>query len=161
MTPEDEPRLRRSFVLAQEARTRGDGAYGAVLLDASGATLAEAHNTAPTSGDASQHAELNALRGAAESHGGAALKGGTLYASCEPCPMCATAAHLAGIGRVVFGLRASELARARGDRGPLPWAPVEIPAAEVARRGGARMAVEGPCLEVEAAAPHAGLGVPA
>lgn len=156
MTPDDVARLRRAIALAGEARSRGDGAFGAVLLAADGTLLAEARNTAPTSGDASQHAELNALRDAAARHGAAALKGGVLYASCEPCPMCATAAHLAGIGRVVFGIRASELARARG--GPLPWPPVEIPASEVAARGGGRMAVEGPCLEDEAATPHAGLG---
>ena len=157
--PEDAARLRRSFALAQEARARGDGPYGAVLIAPDGATLlADAGHTAPTSGDTSQHAELNALREAAARHGGAALRGATLYASTEPCPMCATAAHLAGIGRVVFGIRASELARARGGGGPLPWQPVEIPAAEVAARGGGRMRVEGPCLEEEAAAPHAGLG---
>ncbi len=157
MTPEDAARLRRSFALAQEARARGDGAFGAVLLAADGAPLAEARNTAPTSGDASAHAEMNALRDVAARRGGAAsLKGATLYASTEPCPMCATAAHLAGVGRVVFGIRASELPRARG--GPLPWPPVEIPAAEVAARGGGRMAVEGPCLEDEAAAPHLNLG---
>jgi tRNA(Arg) A34 adenosine deaminase TadA len=156
VTPEDAKHLRRSFALAHEARARGDGAFGAVLLAADGAPLAEARNTAPTSGDASAHAEMNALRDAAARSGGAALKGATLYASTEPCPMCATAAHLAGVSRVVFGIRASELPRARG--GPLPWAPVEIPAAEVAARGGGRMAVEGPCVEDEAAAPHAGLG---
>ena len=157
MTPEDARHLRRSFALAQEARARGDGAFGAVLLAAGGAGVFEARNTAPTSGDASAHAEMNALRAVAARGGGAALKDAVLYASCEPCPMCATAAHLAGVARVVFGIRASELPRARG--GPLPWAPVEIPAAEVAARGGGRMAVEGPCLEGEAAAPHAGLGV--
>ena len=156
MTPEDAARLRRSFALAQDARARGDGAYGAVLVAADGAPLAEAGNTAPTTGDASAHAEMNALRDAAARHGAAALKGATIYASCEPCPMCATAAHLGGVSRVVFGIRASELPRARG--GSLPWPPVEIPAAEVARRGGGRMAVEGPCLEDEAALPHAGLG---
>ena len=156
MTPEDARHLRRSFALAQEARARGDGAYGAVLLSADGRGVFEARNTAPTTGDASAHAEMNALRDAAARHGAAALQGATLYASCEPCPMCAAAAHLGGVSRVVFGIRASELPRARG--GPLPWPPVDIPAAEVARRGGDRMVVEGPCLEDEAAAPHAGLG---
>ena len=93
-----------------------------MLLAADGALLAEAGNTAPTTGDPSGHAELNALRDAVARRGAAALKGATLYASTEPCPMCATAAHLGGIGRVVFGMRASELTRARG--GPLPWPPV-------------------------------------
>ncbi len=113
MTPEDERHLRRSFDLAREARARGDGAFGAVLLAAGGAGgVFEARNTAPTTGDASAHAEMNALREAAKRRGGPALKGATLYASCEPCPMCATAAHLAGVSRVVFGIRA---AARRGD----------------------------------------------
>jgi tRNA(adenine34) deaminase len=156
VTPEDARHLRRSFDLAREARARGDGAYGAVLLASDGAVLAEAGNTAPTTGDPSAHAELNALRDAVARQGTAALKGATLYASTEPCPMCATAAHLGGVARVVFGIRASDLARARG--GLLPWPQVAIPAAEVASRGGGRMTVEGPCLENEAASPHAGLG---
>ncbi len=156
MTPEDARHLRRSFALAQEARARGDGAYGAVLLAAGGAGVFEARTTAPATAEASAHAEMNALRDAVARGGAAALKGATLYASCEPCPMCAAAAHLAGVSRVVFGIRASELPRARG--GALPWPPVEIPAAEVSARGGGRMAVEGPCLEDEAAAPHADLG---
>jgi tRNA(Arg) A34 adenosine deaminase TadA len=70
--------------------------------------------------------------------------------------MCAAASYVAGIGRVVFGLREADLPRARG--GPLPWLPVQLPAAEVAARGRRRMAVEGPFLQDEAAAPHAGLG---
>ena len=156
MTPGEEAHLRRSFALAHAARARGDGAYGAVLLAADGAPLAEAGNTARSGGDPTAHAELNAIREAAARHGREALAGATLYASTEPCPMCATAAHMAGIGRIVFGLRAAGLPRARG--GPLPWQPVEIPASEVARRGGGRMEGEGPCLEDEAAAPHAGLG---
>jgi len=99
---------------------------------------------------------MAAIRAAAAQHGPGRLAGATLYASTEPCPMCAAAAYLAGIGRVVFGLRAGDLARARG--GLLNWQPLQLPAAEVAARGRRPMRVEGPFLEGEAAAPHRGLG---
>ena len=153
MTEEDTTRLRRAIALAQEARTRGDEPFGAVLLAADGAPLAEAGNRVSTGGDPTAHAEMAAIRDAARAHGTGRLSGATLYSSTEPCAMCAAASYVAGIGRVVFGLREADLPRARS--GPLPWLPVQLP---VAARGRRRMAVEGPFLEDEAAAPHAGLG---
>ena len=48
MTPEDAARLRRAIALAHEARARGDGAFGAVILAADGALLAETGNRAVT-----------------------------------------------------------------------------------------------------------------
>ena len=118
MTPEDAPPLRRAIALAGEARARGDGAFGAVLLAADGALLAEAGNRASTDRDPTAHAEMAAIRDAARAHGTERLAGATLYASTEPCAMCAAAAYVAGIGRVVFGLREADLPRARG--GPCP-----------------------------------------
>jgi tRNA(Arg) A34 adenosine deaminase TadA len=156
VTEEDTTRLRRAIALAQEARTRGDEPFGAVLLAADGAPLAEAGNRVSTGGDPTAHAEMAAIRDAARAHGTGRLSGATLYSSTEPCAMCAAASYVAGIGRVVFGLREADLPRARG--GPPPWLPVQLPAAEVAARGRRRMAGEGPFLEDEAAAPHAGLG---
>jgi tRNA(Arg) A34 adenosine deaminase TadA len=154
--PEDAAHLRRAFALAGEARARGDEAFGAVLLAADGVLLAEAGNRVSTAGDPTAHAEMAAIRDAARAHGAERLAGATLYASTEPCAMCAAAAYVAGIGRVVFGLREADLPRARG--GLLPWLPVQLPAAEVAARGRRPMRVEGPFLEDEAALPHAGLG---
>ena len=157
MTPGDAARLRRAIALAHEARARGDGAFGAVLLAADGSLLAETGNRASTEGDPTAHAEVAAIRDAARAHGKDRLHGATLYSSTEPCAMCAAASYVAGIGRIVFGLREADLPRARG--GPLPWLPVQLPAAELASRGRRPMAVEGPFLEDEAAAPHAGSGV--
>ena len=156
MTPDDAARLRRAIALSAEARARGDEAFGAVLLAADGAVLAEAGNRVSTSGDPTAHAEMAAIRDAARAHGGERIAGGTLFASTEPCAMCAAAAYAAGIGRIVFGLREADLPGARG--GPLPWLPVQLPAAEVAARGRRPMAVEGPFLQEEAAVPQAGLG---
>lgn len=152
--PLDAPPLRRAIALAVQARATGQGAFGAVILGTDGTTLAEAGNATASSGDPTAHAELEAIRAVAARHGAAALAGATLYASTEPCAMCAAAAYVAGVGRVVFGLWEADLPRARG--GPLPWQPVQLPAAEVAARGRRPMRVEGPFLEDEAALPHAG-----
>jgi hypothetical protein len=69
--------------------------------------------------------------------------------------MCGCATFGAGIGRVVYGLRERDLPHVRG--GPQPWVRIHLPITEVAARGRRAMAVEGPLLEAEAAAPHAGL----
>ena len=50
MTEDDAQHLRRAFALAREARARGDGAFGVVLLAADGAGVFEARNTAPSTG---------------------------------------------------------------------------------------------------------------
>ncbi len=156
MRPADAPHLRRAITLAAQARAAGQGAFGAVILAADDTKLAEAGNATASTGDPTAHAEMAAIRAVAARHGAAALAGATLYASTEPCAMCAAAAYVSGIGRVVFGLREADLPRARG--GPLPWHPLQLPAAEVAARGRRPMRVEGPFLEAEAVMPHAGLG---
>jgi len=88
-----------------------------VLLAADGAPLAEAGNRVSTGGDPTAHAEMAAIRDAARAHGTGRLSGATLYSSTEPCAMCAAASYVAGIGRVVFGLREADLPQA-GDRRP-------------------------------------------
>jgi tRNA(Arg) A34 adenosine deaminase TadA len=156
--PEDARHLRRAIALAQEGRDRGEPPFGAVILPAEGggAPLTEARNLAAATGDSTAHAEMAAIRAAAAAHGRERLRDAVLYASTEPCAMCAAAACVAGLGRIVFGIREGDLPRARG--GPLPWVPVQLPAAEVAARLRRPLRVEGPFLEAEAAVPHAGLG---
>ncbi len=69
----------------------------------SGEILAEAENAMLSARDVTAHAEMNALRAA--SLRGSTLAGATMYASGEPCPMCAGAMLYAGLKRVVFGIR--------------------------------------------------------
>ena len=66
---DDGAQLRRAIALAAEARARGDGAFGAVLLAADGALLAEAGNRVSTSGDPTAHAEMAASDAAARTRG--------------------------------------------------------------------------------------------
>ncbi|GAA4853834.1 nucleoside deaminase [Actinomycetospora corticicola] len=77
---------------------------GAVVVDASGRELACATNAREALGDPTAHAEVLALRAAAIVHDdGWRLSGCTLAVTLEPCTMCAGAAVLARVDRVVFG----------------------------------------------------------
>ena len=107
----DLPHLRQAIAESRVARRRGDMPYGAVLADAQGRFLLAAQNTQVTTQDITGHAELNLLRDASRRFGAAALKGGTVYASGEPCAMCAGAIYWAGVARVVYGLSAAAMQR--------------------------------------------------
>lgn len=77
---------------------------GAVVWDADGVELARAGNARERLGDPTAHAEILALRAAAQRHGdGWRLTGCTLAVTVEPCTMCAGALVLARVARVVFG----------------------------------------------------------
>ena len=91
-------------VALEEARLSGaDVPVGAVVLDASGAMIARAHNEREASGDPTAHAEVLAVRAAAAVVGEWRLSGCTLVVTLEPCPMCAGAIGLSRVDRVVFG----------------------------------------------------------
>jgi tRNA(adenine34) deaminase len=94
----------RALELAAAAQEWGDTPIGAVVLGPDGAVLAEAANEREKRGDPTAHAEILALRAAAEVHGdGWRLTGATLVVTLEPCTMCAGASVLARVGRVVYG----------------------------------------------------------
>ena len=76
---------------------------GAIVLDASGMVIARARNQREATGDPTAHAEVLALREAAAFLGEWRLTGCTLVVTLEPCPMCAGAAAMARVDRVVFG----------------------------------------------------------
>ena len=88
---------------ARAAPGHGDVPIGAVLLDPSGGVVAAAHNARELTLDPPAHAELLALRRAAEALGTWHLDGCTLVVTLEPCTMCAGALVLARVGRLVFG----------------------------------------------------------
>lgn len=76
---------------------------GAVVTDASGAVIAEAVNRRRGGTDPTAHAEVVVLRLAGERLGSWRLDGCSLFATLEPCPMCAGAAVSARVRRIVFG----------------------------------------------------------
>jgi tRNA(adenine34) deaminase len=88
---------------ARAALAAGEVPIGAVVLDASGAVIAAAHNERELGSDPTAHAEVIVLRRAGERLGSWRLDGCTLAVTLEPCTMCAGAAVLARVRRVVFG----------------------------------------------------------
>lgn len=95
--------MRTALTEAEFALATGDVPVGAVLLDRDGAVLAHAHNEREASNDPTAHAEVLAIRRAAEVRESWRLDGTTLVVTLEPCVMCAGAILAARIPRVVFG----------------------------------------------------------
>ena len=93
----------RALASAVAAGERGEIPIGAVILDPDGRCVAEAGNRREADLDPTAHAEILALRAAARQAGDWRLLGHTLVVTVEPCPMCAGAAVLARVSRVVFG----------------------------------------------------------
>ena len=88
---------------ARAALVRAEVPIGAVVLGPDGTALAAAGNETEARADASAHAELLAMRMAAARLGSPRLIGCDLIVTLEPCPMCAHAASLFRIRRLVFG----------------------------------------------------------
>ena len=102
-TAADEAAVRRALVEAERALGHGDVPIGAVVLDPAGQVIGTGHNRREADQDPTAHAEVLALRAAAQQVGAWRLDGCTLAVTLEPCTMCAGAAVLARVGRVVFG----------------------------------------------------------
>jgi tRNA(Arg) A34 adenosine deaminase TadA len=136
--------LREAIRLSRRALDRGDGPFGAVLVRGGRIVLAR-ENTASTRADATRHAEMNLVVEAQESFGAAALAECTLYASTEPCAMCAGAIFWAGIHRVVFACPSDRHARIFGPA-------LAVHGRDVLASATPPVEVVGPLLEDEAAA---------
>jgi tRNA(Arg) A34 adenosine deaminase TadA len=88
---------------ARAAAARGEVPVGAVVTSPDGSVLGRAGNEVEARHDATAHAELLALRQAARARSAPRLPDCTLFVTLEPCPMCAHAASLFRVGRLVFG----------------------------------------------------------
>jgi tRNA(adenine34) deaminase len=93
--------MRRALLAAKDAAERGEVPVGAVVARGR-EILAVAANEREATGDPTAHAELLVVRKAARTLGSWRLAGCTLYATLEPCPMCAGAAHAARLLRLVY-----------------------------------------------------------
>lgn len=151
LTTGDLAHLRHAIHLAHAARAQGNRPFGAVLVDAHG-ELVEAVNTQLTTGDLTGHAELNLVRDVSRRDGPARLAGATVYASAEPCPMCAGALYWSGVARVVYALSSGRLHAMEGETADR----VLMPAREVLGAGRRPVRVDGPAIEDEAMAPFEG-----
>ena len=96
--------MRIALAEAQAAAARGETPVGALVVDpATGEVIARAGNGPIGAHDPTAHAEILAMRAAAQKLGNYRLTGLTLVVTLEPCAMCAGAISHARIGRVVFG----------------------------------------------------------
>jgi len=103
MASSDEELMREALAEASLALAAGDVPIGAVVLDPDGAVIGRGHNVREVSADPTGHAEVVALRAAAAARGEWRLDGCSLVVTLEPCTMCAGAAVLSRVDRVVFG----------------------------------------------------------
>jgi tRNA(Arg) A34 adenosine deaminase TadA len=152
MRPEDKPHLVHAIDLARRARARGDHPFGSVLVDARGRVLLEGENTQVTTGDCTGHAESNLMGEATRRYRPEELAGSTLYASTEPCAMCAGAIFWGGVRRVVFALSSEELGQFLDPSAPA----LRMSCRDVFARGSSPTEVVGPVALPEAHEVHEG-----
>jgi len=106
--------MQRAIQLARESVASGGGPFGAVVARDERA-IAEGANRVVLDSDPSAHAEVVALRAACRDLGTHQLSGCVLYTSCEPCPMCLSAAWWARVDRVVYAATREQAAAAGFD----------------------------------------------
>lgn len=148
LDPADQQYLRRAIALAVETGDAGNRPFGAVIVDAAGAVVSEGANSVATSSDVTEHAELDAITTACAEGNTDRLVDAVVYASGEPCPMCAAAMVWAGVRRVVFAAAAPDFGEI------LSGGPVfDLRCADVVRSANVGIEVDGPNLGAEALEP--------
>nr|WP_254431334.1 tRNA adenosine(34) deaminase TadA [Agromyces sp. Marseille-P2726] len=95
--------MRLALAEAEQAPPTRDVPVGAIVVDGDGVVIAARRNERELTGDPTAHAEVLALRDAAEAIGDWRLNECTLVVTLEPCVMCAGAIVSARVGRLVFG----------------------------------------------------------
>jgi tRNA(Arg) A34 adenosine deaminase TadA len=113
MPASDEAFMRHAIALSRQGMERGAGGpFGAVVV-LEGKVVAEGWNQVTSVNDPTAHAEVVAIRRACAALSRFELRGATLYTTCEPCPMCLSAAYWARLDAVVYA-NAREQAAAIG-----------------------------------------------
>jgi len=93
--------MRRAIALSEESVKNGGGPFGAVIAR-NGEIVAEASNRVTLDHDPTAHAEVSAIRLAAQRLGTFNLSGCDIYTSCDPCPMCLGAIYWARLDNIYY-----------------------------------------------------------
>jgi tRNA(Arg) A34 adenosine deaminase TadA len=149
---DDDRHLLACIELAEQAAGHGNFPFAALLVDAEGRVLAHAENTVATEGDCTGHAELNLMRDASRRLDRDLLATCTVYASAEPCAMCAAAIYWGNVRRVVFALSCETVQAIVDAAHPTPT--LTIGCREVFDRSAYPIDVRGPFHEDAARASH-------
>ena len=102
---QDTDRMQLALSLAMEAAQAGEVPVGCVITDAAGKVIGRGRNRREETGDATAHAEIEAIREACKALGDWRLEGCTLTVTLEPCPMCAGAIINSRIPTVEYGAK--------------------------------------------------------
>lgn len=103
--------MRRAVELSREGMRGGCGGPFAAVVVMDGRIVGEGTNRVTSTDDPTAHAEIVAIRQACEALGTFSLEGATIYASCEPCPMCLAAIYWARISKVFYANSTSDAAQ--------------------------------------------------
>ena len=133
--------MRQAITKALQGVGSGQTPFGACIVK-DGRTIALAHNVVWATTDITAHAEVNAIRQACQALDTVDLSGCVLYSTCEPCPMCFSAIHWAGISRIFYGNTISD---AQG----LGFGELTISNAEMKRLGGSKVEITPEFLKEE------------
>lgn len=142
---DDSTYMRAAIEASRQSLAAGNMPFGASLVK-DGQMIWVAQNNQRTASDCTGHAEVVLVREARQALGDQATVGATVYASGEPCAMCAGAMFWAGIRRVVYGATTPDIEAALGG----PSLPMRC--ADALASAQPAVLVEGPCLRDEAVA---------
>jgi tRNA(Arg) A34 adenosine deaminase TadA len=101
-TKQDEMFMHLALEKARQGTLRGQTPFGACIVRRA-SVVSLAHNRVWRTTDITAHAEVDAIRLACRKLKTISLADCVIYSTCEPCPMCFSACHWAGIGRIYFG----------------------------------------------------------
>lgn len=133
--------MRRAIELARAGIAAGQSPFGAVIVQ-DGRLIASAHNEVVMTCDPTAHAEVVAIRRAATARRAISVRGGVMYTTCEPCPMCAAAIHWAKLDAVCFGACIADAARAG-------FSELRVSIAQLYAGGGSPVRIEGGIMASE------------
>ena len=104
-------KMRVAIGIAKKGIAKQQSPFGAAIFDAKGKLIAKAYNTVLADKDVTAHAEINAIRKACYKLRKIKLEDCVLYSTTEPCPMCFSATHWAGISKIVYGTTINDAAK--------------------------------------------------
>jgi len=140
--------LLRAFDVAQRSIDKGNLPFGCLLAGPDHEILLEGENTVVTAKDAIGHCEINLVQQLGGKFEREFLERCTVYATTEPCPMCAGAIFWSGIGKIVYALGKDTYHTIAGTHDPAHV--LDMKAVELLQRGGRMVTVVGPVMENEA-----------